>query len=322
MNKLATTQQNQSLAVFEDGDFEDTKAAAQGLSSGLAFVRIEGKSYVLAEGGDRITLGPKFSGIILGVGPLSKRYFAGTNYTEGKAPECASADGVNPDPAIATPQCTTCAKCLQNVWGSKISGLSGKQMKACQEYRRVVVAVMGDQYEGGYKLYRLDIPTMSLNPFKMYTQNLREFNKCPPFGVATLFSFDPAAKYPVLNFTPAQVFTPEQVAEVRVLKKDALVQEMLTIQMSDMNEKEEADDTPAQAETVAVPTKKRNVSKPKTQTARQVSVPKVAVPTVPVQAEVAEEDDDEIPEGLENFQVDLPSITQKMKQATNQKLGD
>ena len=58
-----------------------------------------------------------------------------------EAPLCASQDGVEPDDGVRAQQSDYCSRCEMNKFGSDPKGRGGK---ACQEYKRLAITVIGD----------------------------------------------------------------------------------------------------------------------------------------------------------------------------------
>lgn len=131
---------------------------------------------------------------------LSKIFYA-KKYTEGdsEAPDCFSLDGITPDSSVKSPQCKTCGGCEQAAWGSRVSD-EGKDLKACQDSRRLVVVPANDVANdamGGPMLLR--VPAASLGNLVAYDDRLKQAGAAY-FGVATKISFDTDAAYPKLVF--------------------------------------------------------------------------------------------------------------------------
>lgn len=101
---------------------------------------------------------------------VSKTYYAGgyNPTAENKAPDCSSADGVYPDANVEHPVADTCQLCPNNAWGSKISTVTGKKSKACNDYKLVVLSLAAAPDTA----FALRIPAASLKPFASYIQKL------------------------------------------------------------------------------------------------------------------------------------------------------
>lgn len=145
---------------------------------------------------------------------LSKLYYS-KQYDEGddSPPDCFSSDGIKPDPSATKPQCTTCAACPQNVWGSKITP-SGNKTKACADNKRLAVVPAADlknEMFGGPMLIR--IPPASLSDLDSYSNKL--YAAQVPFPLAeTKLSFDTDASFPKLTFECTGIIEDEQKAQI------------------------------------------------------------------------------------------------------------
>lgn len=131
---------------------------------------------------------------------LSKIYYE-KSYKEGDndSPDCYSMNGESPDPSVKKPQSKKCSTCPQAAWGSRVSD-EGKELKACQDSRRLVVVPSNDianEQLGGPMLLR--VPAASLGNLVSYDDMLRQANAAY-FGVATKISFELDAAYPKLKF--------------------------------------------------------------------------------------------------------------------------
>jgi len=144
---------------------------------------------------------PSVRVVILRANPnLSKIYYE-KRYTEGDnaAPDCYSMDGVTPDSGASNKQSTACASCPKAAWGSRITD-DGKEAKACQDSRRLVVVPAADvanESMGGPMLLR--IPAASLGNLVAYDDRLKQAG-IAYFGVSTKISFDSEAAYPKMVF--------------------------------------------------------------------------------------------------------------------------
>lgn len=116
-----------------------------------------------------------------------KAYVPGTN----AAPDCFSNDGKVPAPGVAKPQCTNCAQCPKNAFGSH--PVTGRG-KACGDRKLIVLALdsMPDKFA------TFNVPTMSLQSLAKIDGQLRSSN-IPLQSVMMEFSFDQAVSYPVVK---------------------------------------------------------------------------------------------------------------------------
>jgi len=141
-------------------------------------------------------------------------------YVDGAAekPDCFSNDAITPDASVAAPQCSTCALCPQNAWGSGVNDKGeATKGKACSDVQRLAVAGHG-----------LDDPMMLRVP-PLSLKNLAEMSKLlskkniPINGVVTRVSFDTAASSPLMLFKPIGFLDAAGFAKAQSLMNDDLV---------------------------------------------------------------------------------------------------
>lgn len=211
-------------------------AAQQGLTAAFAVISYKGKNWrIKHRGEEELVMDANnvpvavLNVIIVGISPnISKQYYD-KKYTEGDdgAPDCFSIDGVAPDAASPKKQCTTCAACPKNAWGSRITD-AGKKAKACQDSRRIAVVPSGDILNeglGGPMLLR--IPPTSLNNLAGLSRELTRFG-AQPFMVETQLGFDYSVAYPLLTFkATGWVQDPAAAAQIRDVMQDPIIERML-----------------------------------------------------------------------------------------------
>lgn len=76
-------------------------------------------------------------------------------------PACFSDNGVAPSRNASRPQARTCAECPQGAWGSNVSAVSGKGVKACSDIQKIALLVPGYDMP-----FLLRIPPNSRNGFR------------------------------------------------------------------------------------------------------------------------------------------------------------
>jgi hypothetical protein len=138
-------------------------------------------------------------------------------------PDCASDNGVAPNPGVKHPQAGTCAACPQNVWGSKTSA-AGKAIRACSESKYLVVTPATEKIE---EAASLQIPATSIKNFREYIAALNSAG-LPANAVITQIEFGDT-EYPSIAFTCVGYLTPEQQAQVSGLSATDEVQEAITV---------------------------------------------------------------------------------------------
>jgi len=206
------------------GNLQDNDALIGGIKD-MSFPRIsiDGAKFHIVKGDEFMTImddrglpEPRLSVVIVGGNPgVSKVFYKGKRI-EGQetAPDCSSEDGLTPDPNITQPQSPACAVCPQNVWGSKVSEATGKDIKACGDHKMIVVLATSD-LEG--EAYQFRVPASSLKDFAAYVKGLTKAG-VKAHMVETYITFDPAASYARPQFAFARMLTEEEfaVADERV----------------------------------------------------------------------------------------------------------
>ena len=83
--------------------------------------------------------------------------------TQYEPPACFSDNGVAPSRNASKPQSATCASCPQAAWGSKVSSVSGKGVKACADIQKIAILVPGYEMP-----FLLRVPPNSRTNFRGY----------------------------------------------------------------------------------------------------------------------------------------------------------
>lgn len=203
-----------------------------GVSAGFPVMSIRGAKWRIVEGGeehpiylpDSKDLAPFVKVVILRANAnISKTFYAG-QYVEGSdaAPDCYSNDGITPASDAVSPQSDACAKCPQNVWGSKISP-SGSKIKACADVRRVAILPAEDQ---DYSPILLRIPGASLSDLAQYGKALKQ-RGIPYAAVVTKLSFDPDAAFPKIMFQFDRVLSQEEMAKIAERMGEPIIDDIL-----------------------------------------------------------------------------------------------
>lgn len=109
----------------------------------LMFLSVRGKEFRLRKDGQELnTRHREISAVFVAArNGVSKRFYA-KKYQSGttEAPDCSSRDGIRPD--VANPVAPDCRNCPNNQFGSRITE-SGKEGKACSDYKRLIVWLIG-----------------------------------------------------------------------------------------------------------------------------------------------------------------------------------
>lgn len=179
-----------NLTLFQQGGLPahirkatDSAALAAELPKGGLFriLSAKGLRFTIKESGEEIkdkryvkAPGP-IPVVILQHAKAAKRVFFTSKYVEGSdaEPDCVSDNGVSPRGDCANPQSDTCATCPQNAWGSRISN-KGKQARACQERRDLVVAIADERLIIGAEpmICKFSVPGGSLKSLGMFADEL------------------------------------------------------------------------------------------------------------------------------------------------------
>lgn len=104
---------------------------------------------------------------------ISKIYYATPFDPSGDwvPPDCWSDNGVAPSRNAAVPQSRTCGECPNNAWGSAVSKVTGKGIKACADYQKLAISIPGDPI-----VYLLRVPPNSLVNLRGYLQKFKGQN--------------------------------------------------------------------------------------------------------------------------------------------------
>lgn len=149
----------------------------------------------------------------------AKTFYA-TGYTPGSEakPDCFSNDGVSPDSGAEDPQCSTCALCAHNVWGtgSNEKGEATKG-KACSDNLRLAVVSPADLDDA----FMLRVPPASLKNFAEVSRWLSS-KRVPVNGAVIRISFDPT-KVGTLTFQAIGGLDADTYAKASALKNSDIV---------------------------------------------------------------------------------------------------
>jgi hypothetical protein len=200
-----------------------------GIAAGFGIIGYKGKAWSTKYRGTDTTLmradgdGPMNSidvVIVKASGHVSKIFYV-NGYVEGSTapPDCYSTNGVTPAAGSTIKQCTACAICPQNQWGSRITP-AGKQGKSCSDSKRLAIVPFPDVKNeglGGPMLLR--VPAASLRDLGAFDDKMKGMGY-PYYSLAAKISFDPAEAYPKFVFTPLAPLTDEQ-ADVILAYRDS-----------------------------------------------------------------------------------------------------
>lgn len=97
-----------------------------------------------------------------------------------------------PSANASEPQCTTCAACPMNQFGSDGNG------KACKNQRKL--AVLPADFDDDTPLYILNVSPTGLKHYDKFVSTLASANRKVPAQIVTEVSFDEASEYQSLRF--------------------------------------------------------------------------------------------------------------------------
>jgi len=151
---------------------------------------------------------------------LTKAWYE-TGYEAGKndAPDCFSNDGKVPAPGVAKPQCSNCAQCPKNAFGS--NPVTGRG-KACSDRKMIVVVWEGEPET----LMTFNVPTMSLQSLQKLDTELKNAN-IPMQSVLIGLQFDPSVSYPVVKMQPLGFVDKDTTVRLREAAQSAEVGSLL-----------------------------------------------------------------------------------------------
>lgn len=221
-NALATLLNSGNMPSYvKDGEAakETNKEAIQG-AGGESVNRISLKQsrFRLVVGGEQVRVfdEPYMNVVVVRANPGTSRAFYKNKYdpnAEDQMPTCFSDDGVHPNPDAREKQSVSCQNCPMNQWGSKISEVSGKKIKACGEVKRLGIVPASNP---SAPAFQLNVPTASLTTWANYVRKLNQASPAVPYnGVVTKVSFDPESDHPKLEFEPISWLSDEQYATIQ-----------------------------------------------------------------------------------------------------------
>jgi len=192
---------NKLPAYLQDYESETNDSLISG-GEVLPRISLRGRQFRFKKDGTErsLDLGVPLTVVILGASPVkgfSKAYFIDP-YVEGSddPPDCSSTDGIEPDSWVSAPECSNCASCPHNVFGSGTnSNGEPTRGKACADIKRLLV-LPPDKPES--EIFILQVPPASLKVLSSFGRDLAS-HKIPIEGIVTKLSFADA-EYPKLEF--------------------------------------------------------------------------------------------------------------------------
>ncbi len=213
------------------GDQLGTGDLSSGVKLGFPVLSIKGKVFHIREGGEaELVTQPgtdepatSIEVVLIKANPHISKVYYETGYEEGAdaKPTCFSNDGIRPSPESEQVQCSTCASCPKNQWGSRIAD-NGAKLKACSDSRRVAVAPAGDLD----RIMLLRVPAASLKPLMQYGQTLAK-RGIPYQAVVTKLSFDYTVAHPLIKLSPARAVTVDDGRKIKEALSSEIVEAIL-----------------------------------------------------------------------------------------------
>ena len=156
--------------------------------------------------------------VIVGLSPhVSRAYYAddyNPNATE-QVPDCASDDGVSPNPSVPNPQAELCEDCPMNAWGS--TRRPGSRAKACREFKRIAIASVADLDCAAFGAPLLfSVPPASHASLDQLYRALKVL-RLPEWAAAITLEYDLSRSYPAVTFAVERRLGLDELARVRRL---------------------------------------------------------------------------------------------------------
>ncbi len=210
-----------SYAISAELAARFNSALAGGIQIGYPRIAIKASRWRIRRGEEEFVMQDFFLDVILlAANPAVSKTFYIKQYdpNSNDPPDCASDDGVTPNPNVPQPQSPYCAGCPRNAWGSKIMP-NGKQAKACADQKHLALLAAGDL---GGDIYALTLPPASLKELGTYVNTLtsRNINAC---ALVTRLTFDESSDFPRVKFTGNRWLTQEEFSKVLERVNDPIV---------------------------------------------------------------------------------------------------
>ncbi len=201
---------NQTVSIFSRAGVKLVgDAAVVGATGRPPHISRAGGRFALVDAGGNKYPWPTFNlpVIVVGANPhKSKMYFDGPYDPENSSPPtCWSDNGIGPSVHANKKMARSCAECELGAWGSATSAMTGKGIKACGDYKKIALIVIGDTAE---QVYEMQIPAKSLSRWDTYVKLISSYT-CPDGSrkadlcdLVTTVSFEPDEPF-VLKFEPS-----------------------------------------------------------------------------------------------------------------------
>lgn len=227
---MKTSKPTQAFAALDP-----TESLGEGIGGSYGVLGYKGKIWSLRHRGENhILLRPDdgtpagyIDVIILRQAKVKAKSFYPGGFDEhgsmGKRPDCASIDGVRPDPDVTNKQSELCATCPKNEWHTD---QNGRKTRDCTDYKRLSVLMLPPQTVRlfGQALMEpvfLRVPPDSLNDLATFGDHMA--NQGWHFSsFVTRITFDSAKSHPKFVFKAVQALGEAEAATVLGIREDAL----------------------------------------------------------------------------------------------------
>lgn len=164
------------LQGYQSRKLSQTAAANIGTAA-PPYISIQGNRFTLVDAaGNEVpvptydpAIGVYLDCVIFDIGDHLSKVFYGAAYDPNAQsygpPACWSDNGTGPSRQAAQPQSPLCSTCPNAVWGSAVSKVSGKGVKACHDQQKIAVYVPGFPTP-----FQMRIPPNSLKNFRAYAE--------------------------------------------------------------------------------------------------------------------------------------------------------
>lgn len=231
MNQIIPFEQMNQYPVQYEGDFDLNAGAEEFASVKFPVISVKNaRFHVKREGTKTLILRPKnkptdpdepasyIDMVVLNL-QKSKTFYA-DGWTEGseEKPDCFSNDGTRPDVSAQDPQCTTCALCPHNAWGSGVNEKGeATKGKACSDVLRLAVASPANLEE----VFMFRVPPASLKNFAEVSKLLS--SKRVPVNAAVIRIAPDSDKTGVITFQAIGGLDAATYAKASAMKSNDLV---------------------------------------------------------------------------------------------------
>lgn len=167
--------------------------------------------------------------IIIGVNPHGpSKMFWGRSYNKDsnsdERPLCWSDNGIGPSQLCIEPQNITCRDCEFNKWGSAVSNMTGKGIKACQDRKKLAVII---PEHNSKTVWLLNVPPGSFSNLAAYVKTLASHSmngrQVQLFDIVTELSMSDKE----LQFKPVGEVTTQAQEQILDLWKAGTVKEIV-----------------------------------------------------------------------------------------------